>query len=142
MSSMNTLIQRLVDLADQQAVSPVLVAEKGLHLQIPFYLAIGEQLAEKTERQVHFEFMTGLSVLERWGQAWMLKRLQRSLAASTNWDVTVERTAVVSRPAGNQRPFVLGFATSVQSLPSWATAVRLSAHASPQADFRLAIEAA
>ncbi|QEG39444.1 hypothetical protein [Roseimaritima ulvae] len=136
---METLAQHLVDLADQQAVSPVVMAQPGLRLRALFYVALAETLLQIAQRDVQLELVTELQGWTSGVQRLALRRLTNRLNALLPDRAVATQVAVVGRPAGTQRALVIGVACSDLQLPPWAEAVRVCTRPTQTTDFQLTV---
>lgn len=136
---MESLAQHLVDLADQQAVSPVVMAQPGLRLRAPFYAALTEALLPIAQRDVQLELVTDLQGWTSGVQRLALRRLANRLNALLPDRAVATQVGVVGRPAGKQRALVVGVACGPLQLPPWAEAVRVCTRPTQATDFQLLV---
>ncbi|GEM_PF-4098433 len=136
---MQALAEHLIELADVQARTPVVIAQPGLRLRPPFYAALADALLRTAERDVSLEFVTAM---DGWGsgvQRLALRRLINQVNSITPPAVQANLTAVISRPAGTQRPIVIGVACVELALPAWAESVKVCTRPTQATDFQLLI---
>lgn len=134
---MDLLADHLVQLADQQAITPVLTPQPGLRLQPQFYVALAETVRESHGRSVRFELLSALDGWRSSVQRLSLSRLQRGIARATDSTISVGQVPIVSRPAGQTRPLVIGIACSPAELPPWSRAVKVGTRPTARTDFQL-----
>ncbi len=136
---MEVLANHLVQMADQQAISPVVMAQPGLRLRAPFYAALADALLQTAGRDVQFELVTDLQGWTSGVQRLALRRLTNQLNALLPASAAATQVAVVGRPAGKQRALVVGVACGQLQLPHWAEAVRVCTRPTQATDFQLVV---
>ncbi|WP_153558342.1 hypothetical protein [Roseimaritima sediminicola] len=136
---MQILAEHLVELADRQAITPVLFPQPGLRLRASFYLALAEVAVAIAGRDVRFEFVVDPQRWTSGAQRLSLRRLSNRIQAQGLPTVSAKQVAVVGRPAGAQRPLGIGVACSEVALPAWAAAVRVCTRPTEAADFQLVV---
>lgn len=136
---MEVLAKHLVEMADQQAISPVVIAQPGLRLRAPFYAALADALLETAQRDLQFELLTDLQGWTSGVQRLALRRLTHQLNTVLPNTVTATQVAVVGRPAGKQRAMVVGIACGRTQLPPWAEAVHVCTRPTQATDFQLVV---
>ncbi len=134
---MKLLAEHLVELADTQAVTPVVIAQPGLRLRPPFYRALAEALLVAAGRGLQYEFIGGLDGWNAGAQRLALRRLANQLNAMSLESVQAVQVAVIGRPAGKQRPLVVGVACGDVPLPPWAQPVHVCTRPTQATDFQL-----
>lgn len=144
---LQTLVQLLIQLADQRGVTPVLVIDRRWVLADEFYVSLCHQCTACTGRPVRFDLLPGhgLGIVDpspRWWWRWLaaprlpvplarvaaaplrgasIRRLARRLAPRA----TVEPAVAVSRPGGPLRELVVGLAGPADELPRFAQEIIL-----------------
>ncbi|WP_164100964.1 hypothetical protein [Candidatus Laterigemmans baculatus] len=135
------LAERCVESADHQGRTPVIAVERGLALAPEFYVALATELQRAAGRSLRFEVLVDL---ERSLGPWRARAAKRQAEAIRNALLpvlgpapAVETRTVLSRPAGAQRPLVVGFGAVHDSVPAWAAVLRLTCRPTTLDDFQL-----
>lgn len=139
--TLQPLAERCVESADHQGRTPVILVERGLTLAPEFYAALATQLRRVAGRSLRFEIFVDLErTLSPWRTRTASRRaegIRGALLPIFGDSATVETRTVLSRPAGPQRPLVVGFGAADDSVPSWAATLRLTCRPTATDDFQL-----
>ncbi len=136
---MQTLVKYMVDLADQQAKTPVIVSSRKVQLQPDFFIAMATAMLPVCRREIRFELLSEpISSLLFWHRRRNLCLL-RHLNKLNAVGVHAGLVGMVSRPAGKERPLVIGIASKKSPpLPGWAEVVAVDLISSQQLGFHRA----
>lgn len=127
------LIEAIIDLADRRGKTPVLVTPVRVTLQPIFFSELATALWQPLQRPIRFDwcrqFGSGVSFLSDRFAKKRTAKINRSLrrsAAVASGVYSMQIAAMIGRPGGNQRHFVVGIDEDQQELPDWCTAIHLA----------------
>lgn len=140
-AALQPLAERCVESADHHGRTPVIHVQRGLTLAPEFYAALATELRRAARRSLRFEILVDL---ERTLSPWRARAAARhaegirgALLPIFADSAAVETRTVLSRPAGPQRPLVVGFGAVDDSVPGWASVLRLTCRPTGTDDFQL-----
>lgn len=140
-ATLQPLAARCVESADHHGRTPLIAIERGLTLAPEFYAALATELRRVAGRSLRFEILVDL---ERTLSPWRARaatrhaeKIRGALSPIFGDSAVVETRTVLSRPAGSQRPLVVGFGTVDDSVPGWASVLRLTCRPTATVDFQL-----
>ena len=152
-ASLQPLAERCIESADHHGRTPLILIERGLTLAPEFYAALAATLRSAVaegdpaapcgagSRSLRFEILVDL---ERTLTPWRARAASRqvegirgTLRPLFGESAAVETRTVLSRPAGPQRPLVVGFGAVHDSVPAWAAVLRLRCRPTALDDFQL-----
>lgn len=137
--------QRLADgvvrTFDQEGLTPVLVLDRRVVLSTQFFAELIGAIHRSAGRHIRLEVLLnsqGLMGLLRAKQTdRLIYRLRQAIPEAMASDVSVECRTVLSRAGGPSRPLTVGLALDQDSLPEWASSLRLTFRPRQAGDIQL-----
>ncbi|MDA8697111.1 hypothetical protein N9M41_01455 [Rhodopirellula sp.] len=127
------LVAAMLDLSHRCAVTPVLVTPAPIMLQAIFFEQLAVALRPHAKRPIRFDWCrqvsSGFSLFSDWQALRLSKKVNKHLSSTTNEShvaASLQIAAMIGRPGGRKREFVIGWCDDQQSLPPWAKAIHLA----------------
>ncbi|MDC0295610.1 hypothetical protein OAL35_02020 [bacterium] len=143
-SILDPLARIIVDLSQRRGVTPVLVTPRSVGLRTLFFCELSKALMPHVSQSIRYdwcqEFPSGFSLFKDYSARWQAVRANRTLnqlGSDVNRELSIQITALIARPGGSNRQFVVGFCEHGIDLPSWATAIQLSGLPFPKSNTTL-----
>lgn len=137
------LATQLVEASEKRGKTPLIRVGRDVVLQPAFYQALLVALVQRAGRDVRVEVVAAEL---NWRSGLQVSRSKRSVERAMrqlrrqgglSFDVQVQRRVLLSRAAGVTRPFVLGIADELESIPAWAHGLRVARQALDPQDIQI-----
>ena len=141
MSSLSPLADAMVELSQRQGFTPVIVTPMVVTLEPVFFVELSKALLSRIEQDLRFDWnrqvSTGLPIFGDYWASRHARKVNRQLTrhiSTGTLTASMQITALIARPGGPKRQFVVGWCDQQQSLPSWVVPIHIGGQLTPRRD--------
>ena len=145
MPSLSPLADAMVELSQRQGFTPVIVTPMVVTLEPVFFVELSKALLSRIEQNLRFDWnrqvSTGLPIFGDYWASRHARKVNRQLTrhiSTGTLTASMQITALIARPGGPKRQFVVGWCDQQQSLPSGVVPIHIGGQLAPRRDIDLA----
>ena len=127
------LANAIFELSHRRCMTPVLVTPAHVVLHPDFFVHLADAIWPFAQREIRFDWYRPVGDGLIWSGNWWASRRQKQInqllcktAAQTARVATMQLAAVIGRPGGTNREFVIGWSDEERPLPPWCVSIHLA----------------